>query len=218
MGRSRQPRMFIKVVLPEPEAPISATISPRRDGERDAAEHRDIDFAQVIRFINVFETDQFHRLISAVAVSICSAALRQGCDFGRWNSLGVNGFVVSASASARTSPTTTSIPAFDSFSGDFGLRTIANAKLHLDGSDEVPSLTHTRPRSPRGLTRPATGGPPPGFLPRRPVYCFVSCHAGALCHADSAGVIRAEGASSADCGTCSTFSRSSISNCRFAVR
>ena len=29
LGWSRQPRMFIKVVLPEPEAPISATISPR---------------------------------------------------------------------------------------------------------------------------------------------------------------------------------------------
>ena len=29
LGRSRQPRMFISVVLPEPEAPISATISPR---------------------------------------------------------------------------------------------------------------------------------------------------------------------------------------------
>src|SRR5438094_1665494 len=27
-GRSRQPRMFIRVVLPEPEAPMSATISP----------------------------------------------------------------------------------------------------------------------------------------------------------------------------------------------
>ena len=29
LGRSRQPRMFISVVLPEPEAPIRATISPR---------------------------------------------------------------------------------------------------------------------------------------------------------------------------------------------
>ena len=29
LGWSRQPRMFINVVLPEPEAPISATISPR---------------------------------------------------------------------------------------------------------------------------------------------------------------------------------------------
>ena len=29
VGRSRQPRMFISVVLPEPVAPISATISPR---------------------------------------------------------------------------------------------------------------------------------------------------------------------------------------------
>ncbi len=29
VGWSRQPRMFISVVLPEPEAPISATISPR---------------------------------------------------------------------------------------------------------------------------------------------------------------------------------------------
>ena len=29
VGWSRHPRMFIKVVLPEPEAPISATISPR---------------------------------------------------------------------------------------------------------------------------------------------------------------------------------------------
>ena len=28
LGRSRQPRMFINVVLPEPEAPISATSSP----------------------------------------------------------------------------------------------------------------------------------------------------------------------------------------------
>ena len=29
LGRSRQPRMFINVDLPEPDAPISATISPR---------------------------------------------------------------------------------------------------------------------------------------------------------------------------------------------
>jgi hypothetical protein len=29
-GRSRQPSRFISVVLPEPEAPIKATISPRR--------------------------------------------------------------------------------------------------------------------------------------------------------------------------------------------
>ncbi len=29
LGRSRQPRMFISVVLPEPDAPINATISPR---------------------------------------------------------------------------------------------------------------------------------------------------------------------------------------------
>ena len=29
LGRSRQPRIFISVVLPEPDAPIRATISPR---------------------------------------------------------------------------------------------------------------------------------------------------------------------------------------------
>ena len=29
LGRSRQPRIFMSVVLPEPEAPIRATISPR---------------------------------------------------------------------------------------------------------------------------------------------------------------------------------------------
>ena len=29
VGLSRQPRMFISVLLPEPETPVSATISPR---------------------------------------------------------------------------------------------------------------------------------------------------------------------------------------------
>ena len=55
VGRSRQPRMFMSVDLPEPDAPMMATNSPRSDREAHAverAQHRvaeHVDLGQVRR-------------------------------------------------------------------------------------------------------------------------------------------------------------------------
>ena len=46
--------MFIRVLFPDPDAPISATISPRSMDSEMLAQHRDLDFAQIIRLANVF--------------------------------------------------------------------------------------------------------------------------------------------------------------------
>ena len=45
LGRSSNPRMFMSVVLPDPEPP-SAHDFAAVDRERDALEHRDVDLAQ----------------------------------------------------------------------------------------------------------------------------------------------------------------------------
>ena len=46
VGRSSSPRIFINVDLPEPDTPISATISPCWIVKRNSLEHRHVDFAE----------------------------------------------------------------------------------------------------------------------------------------------------------------------------
>ena len=52
--------MFIKVVLPEPDAPISATISPRSMVSDTPSKHRDFHLAEVVGLVDIFQPDQFH--------------------------------------------------------------------------------------------------------------------------------------------------------------
>ena len=56
----------MSVVLPDPEAPIKATISPRVYRQRHAAQHGDFDLTQVIGLADVFQPDQLH-------VTVCSS-------------------------------------------------------------------------------------------------------------------------------------------------
>ena len=55
VGWSRQPRMFIKVLLPEPLTPMSATSSPRSMDSDIALQHRHVNLAEVIGLVDVLE-------------------------------------------------------------------------------------------------------------------------------------------------------------------
>jgi hypothetical protein len=48
VGRSRQPRVFMSVDLPEPEGPTDATYSPRSMESVASFRRFDLDFAQVV--------------------------------------------------------------------------------------------------------------------------------------------------------------------------
>ena len=61
VGRSRQPRMFIRVDLPEPLEPMNATNSPRCDLERDAAHGMHFHFAGAVGLVDVFQPERLRR-------------------------------------------------------------------------------------------------------------------------------------------------------------
>ena len=54
--------MFIRVLLPEPLAPISATNSAAGDLQGNPFEHRQIQLTQVVSLADVVKFDQFHIL------------------------------------------------------------------------------------------------------------------------------------------------------------
>ncbi len=58
VGRSRQPRMFISVDLPEPEAPMMATNSPSLDVEGHAAQRVHVDVAHPVGLGDVGDLDE----------------------------------------------------------------------------------------------------------------------------------------------------------------
>ena len=58
VGRSRQPMMFMNVDLPEPEAPMMAMNSPRRDVERDVGERRHRHVAELVDLPEVSDLDE----------------------------------------------------------------------------------------------------------------------------------------------------------------
>ncbi len=60
VGRSRQPRMFISVLLPEPLTPTSAINSPRSIFSVTPLQNGNFQFAAVIDFIDVLQPDEFH--------------------------------------------------------------------------------------------------------------------------------------------------------------
>ena len=57
VGRSRQPRMFIRVDLPEPDGPMIATNSPASIVELNAVERPDLHFAQRVDLGDVLDRD-----------------------------------------------------------------------------------------------------------------------------------------------------------------
>ena len=61
MGRSRQPSVFIRVDLPEPDGPISATYSPRSIDDRHAAKRVDLDLVEHVDLSDVGQFDEGHR-------------------------------------------------------------------------------------------------------------------------------------------------------------
>ena len=60
MGWSRQPSKFISDVLPEPEAPISATNSPASIDSETSFKTGNIHVAEVVRLVDVLQFNQSH--------------------------------------------------------------------------------------------------------------------------------------------------------------
>ena len=52
--------MFIRVLLPDPDEPISATSSPIGDLQRYAFKHRHIHIADMVGFVDILQFDQVH--------------------------------------------------------------------------------------------------------------------------------------------------------------
>ena len=63
------------MVLPEPDAPIRATISPCCDFERHAAQHGHVDLTQMIGLGDVFEADQGHGRFPGFRPAECDARI-----------------------------------------------------------------------------------------------------------------------------------------------
>ena len=60
VGRSRQPRMFISVLLPEPGRAHQGDQLAAGDRQRDALEHGHVDLAEVVGLVDVAQLDEFH--------------------------------------------------------------------------------------------------------------------------------------------------------------
>ena len=72
VGRSRHPRIFIRVLLPEPLVPINATRSPRVNLKGDTSENRNIDLAEMVSLVDIVKFNQPHRWHNPWQVSVAT--------------------------------------------------------------------------------------------------------------------------------------------------
>ena len=85
LGRSRQPRMFMSVVLPEPGRPHQGHHFAAGDGQGNAFEHGHVHFAKVVGFGDVFQADELAgdgRLLLAPLADGTSSAHRGMAEAG----------------------------------------------------------------------------------------------------------------------------------------
>ena len=112
------------------------------NGERDAPQHRDFHFAQVVRLADVFKPDQFHVGNSREATLVPEAVC---CPWEVWARTDCSSFLHRGGVSLRpprlpclARPTTTCIPSLHAAAADLGHRSIAGAGRNLTGRTRPP--------------------------------------------------------------------------------